>query len=88
MTGAGWRLLAAFLLTLVAAWLHGQDTANRIPVLTPNAALWSYGGPGAPVSPELGPFESKEMTSSIEKLSRSVTVPEWADLRAEVQVSQ
>src|SRR5271170_6924496 len=56
MTGAGWRLLAAFLLTLVAAWLRGQDAANRIPVLTPNAALWSYGGPGAPVSPERGPF--------------------------------
>jgi hypothetical protein len=30
----------------------------------------------------LGPFESKEMVSPIEKPSRSVTLPEWQDLRA------
>ncbi len=39
-------------------------------------------------SPNLGPYESKEMTSPIEKLTRSVALPEWADLRAEVQVTQ
>ena len=39
-------------------------------------------------APGLGPFESKEMTSSIEKVSRTVTLPEWQDLRAEVQIGQ
>lgn len=39
-------------------------------------------------SPGLGPFESKEMISSIEKLSRPVALPDWHDLRAEVELSQ
>lgn len=39
-------------------------------------------------APDLGPFESKEMTSPIEKLARSVSMPDWQDLRAEVQVAQ
>jgi hypothetical protein len=39
-------------------------------------------------APSLGPFESKEMTSNIEKLSRSITLPEWQDLRSEVQIAQ
>ncbi len=36
---------------------------------------------------DLGPFESREMISSIEKLSRPVAVPEWQDLKADVQVA-
>jgi hypothetical protein len=36
----------------------------------------------------LGPFESKEMTSPIEKVSRSMVLPEWQDLRADVQIGQ
>lgn len=36
----------------------------------------------------LGPFESKEMVSSIEKISRPVELPDWQDLRAEVTISQ
>jgi hypothetical protein len=36
----------------------------------------------------LGPFESKEMVSPIEKPSRAVALPEWQDLRAEAQVGQ
>jgi len=39
-------------------------------------------------SPDLAPFESKEMTSPIEKVTRSVAVPDWAELRADVQVTQ
>jgi hypothetical protein len=39
-------------------------------------------------APSLGPFESKEMTSSIEKLTRATTLPEWQDLRPEVQIAQ
>jgi hypothetical protein len=38
-------------------------------------------------APSLGAFESKEMTSSIEKLTRSITLPEWQDLRTEVQIA-
>ena len=48
MTGTGWRLLAAFLLILVTALLRAQDAGDRIPILTPNAAPWSYSEPGAP----------------------------------------
>jgi hypothetical protein len=36
----------------------------------------------------LAPNESKEMVSPIEKVARAVTLPEWQDLRAEVQISQ
>jgi|SRR5579883_684018 hypothetical protein len=39
-------------------------------------------------APALGPFESKEMTSPIEKLARPTVVPDWQDLRADVQVGQ
>ncbi len=39
-------------------------------------------------SPGLGPFESREMVSLIEKLSRPVALPDWHDLKAEVQISQ
>lgn len=39
-------------------------------------------------APSLGPFESREMTSAIEKLSRSITLPEWQDLHSDVQVAQ
>ncbi len=39
-------------------------------------------------APGLGPFESKEMSSPIEKISRSVTLPEWQDLKSEVQIAQ
>ncbi len=36
----------------------------------------------------LGPLESKEMVSSIERLPRPVTLPDWHDLKADVQISQ
>jgi hypothetical protein len=39
-------------------------------------------------TPKLGPFESKEMTSPIEKLPRSGSLPEWQDLRADVALGQ
>jgi hypothetical protein len=38
--------------------------------------------------PSLAPFESKEMSSPIEKATRGVTLPDWQDLRADVQISQ
>ncbi len=48
----------------------------------PPVARFSFRAPG------LGPFESKEMSSAIEKLTRSVSLPDWQDLRAEVQIAQ
>jgi hypothetical protein len=39
-------------------------------------------------SPGLAPFESREMVSSIEKLSRPITLPDWHDLKADVQISE
>ncbi len=39
-------------------------------------------------APSLGPFESKEMTSSIEKIARPVSLPDWQDLRSEIQIAQ
>lgn len=38
--------------------------------------------------PGLAAFESKEMVSSIEKISRAVELPDWHDLRADVQIAQ
>ena len=38
--------------------------------------------------PSLGPFESKEMSSPIEKSPRAISLPDWQDLRADVQISQ
>lgn len=39
-------------------------------------------------APTLAPYESKEMTSPIEKLVHPVALPEWQDLRSEVQIAQ
>jgi hypothetical protein len=39
-------------------------------------------------APEMAPFESKEMTSSIDKLTRTVALPDWQDLRADVEIGQ
>lgn len=38
--------------------------------------------------PSLAPYESKEMSSPIEKTARTVSLPDWQDLRADVQISQ
>jgi hypothetical protein len=38
--------------------------------------------------PSLAPYESKEMSSPIEKSTRPVSLPDWQELRAEVQISQ
>jgi hypothetical protein len=39
-------------------------------------------------APNLGPFQSKEMISSIEKMNRPVALPEWQDLRADIEIGQ
>jgi nicotinate-nucleotide--dimethylbenzimidazole phosphoribosyltransferase len=38
--------------------------------------------------PLLGPFEAKEMSSPIEKSARGISLPDWQDVRADVQISQ
>lgn len=38
--------------------------------------------------PSLGPFESKEMSSPIGNSTRTISLPDWQEIRAEVQISQ
>jgi hypothetical protein len=38
--------------------------------------------------PSLGPFESKEMSSPIGNSTRAISLPDWQEIRAEVQISQ
>jgi hypothetical protein len=38
------------------------------------------------LAPDLGPYQSREMSSSIERVNRPVAVPDWQNLRAEVEV--
>lgn len=39
-------------------------------------------------APRLGPYESKEMISTIERMDRAISLPPWQDLRTEIQVSR
>ncbi len=39
-------------------------------------------------APNLGPFESRELTSMIEKVNRPLTLPDWQDLRADLEIGQ
>jgi hypothetical protein len=39
-------------------------------------------------SPDLGPYESRDMSSPIERLPRSVSLPDWQNLRADIEISQ
>jgi hypothetical protein len=39
-------------------------------------------------APNLGPYQSKDMTSAIEQATRPVTLPGWQDLRAAVDIGQ
>jgi hypothetical protein len=63
--------------------------------VTVNVTLRAAGpADGSPLSqfgfraPRLGPYESKEMVSSIERFNRPVTLPDWRELKAEVQIAQ
>jgi len=38
-------------------------------------------------APDLGPYGSREMTSPIEKISRQVSLPDWQDLHAYVEIA-
>jgi len=39
-------------------------------------------------APNLGPFQSKEMSSSIARMDRPESLPEWQDLRADIEIGQ
>jgi len=38
------------------------------------------------LGPKLGPYASKEMSSAIEGVTRPITMPDWQDLRADVEI--
>lgn len=39
-------------------------------------------------APNLGPYQSKDMTSTIQQVTRPVTLPDWQDMRATVEIGQ
>jgi hypothetical protein len=39
-------------------------------------------------APNLAPFQSKDMTSAIDPMTRPVALPEWQDLRASVEIGE
>jgi hypothetical protein len=39
-------------------------------------------------APNFGAFEPKEMSSAIERVTRPITLPDWRDLRADVEIGQ
>ena len=40
------------------------------------------------VTPDVGPNEAKPMASTIDGMRRQLTLPEWQDVRADLQISQ
>jgi hypothetical protein len=39
-------------------------------------------------APNLAPFQAKDMTSAIERVTRPVSLPDWQDLRASVEIGE
>ena len=39
-------------------------------------------------APNLAPFQAKDMTSAVERLTRPVSLPDWQDLRASVEIGE
>jgi hypothetical protein len=92
----GFRIVVDFNKKSEIHYLVVNHSSAALSDLTVYVTLRSIGAkPGQPPvsrfsfrTPDLAPFESKEMTSPIEKVTRSVAVPDWAELRADVQVTQ
>jgi hypothetical protein len=40
------------------------------------------------MAPNLAPFQSKDMTTAIERIARPVSLPDWQDLRASVEIGE
>ena len=75
-------------------YLVVNHTSSRFAGVTVNVTLYAADAKaGQPplcsfqfAAPNLGPFQSKDMTSAIEPLTHPVNVPDWQDLRASVEV--
>jgi hypothetical protein len=91
----GFRILVDYNKKSEIHYLVVNHSPNELSDVTVYVTLHAAGArPGQPPlcrfsfkSPGLKAFEVKEMTASIEKFTRSVTLPDWQDLRAEVQVA-
>ena len=58
--------------------LHSANaTLGQVPL-----AKFTFAGPS------LGPYESREMSSAIEGIARPVAMPDWQDLRADIEIGQ
>ncbi len=77
-------------------YLVVNHTAHRFAGVTVYVTLRAADAPaGQPplgrfqfAAPNLGAFESKEMSSAIERVTRPITLPDWQDLRADVEIGQ
>jgi hypothetical protein len=76
-------------------YLVVNHTASRWNGTTVNVTLYALDAKaGQPplcrfhfAAPNLGPYQAKEMTSAIEQVSRPLTLPDWEDLRAAVDIA-
>ena len=77
-------------------YLVVNHTTAGLGDMTVYVTLWASGTkPGQPPlcrfsfrTGGLGPLAAKEMTTSLDKLSRPGGVPDWQDLRAQIEVGQ
>ena len=77
-------------------YLVVNHTASRFSGVTVYVTLHAaHEAPGQPPigrfhfgAPDLKPYESKEMASAIERVNRPSDLPDWQDLRAEVEIGQ
>ena len=75
-------------------YLVVNHTPSRVTGVNVNVTLYAANAKaGQPAlcsfqfaAPNLGPFQSKDMTSAIETTARTVNVPDWQDLRASVEI--
>jgi hypothetical protein len=77
-------------------YLVVNHTANPFSGVTVYVTLHAaHEAPGQPPigkfqfgAPDLKPYESKEMASAIERVNRPAGLPQWQDLRADVEIGQ
>ena len=75
-------------------YLVVNHTPSRIAGVTVNVTLYAANAKAGQqalctfqfAAPNLGPYQSKDMTSAIETTARTVNVPDWQDLRASVEI--
>lgn len=77
-------------------YLVVNHTANAISGVTVYVTLRAASAPAgqAPIAkfqfaaPNLGAYQSKEMASAIERVARPIAVPDWQELRADVEIGR